>query len=117
MGRRLRTHVHVHDADGRTHAFGPDEDVPGWAAERITNPKAWADDSADETPAAATPAGGGERGGTGPVSEPPRSGPGSGEAAWAEYAAARGLEVPEGAGRKQIIAAVDEADAPEPDDL
>lgn len=96
MGRRLRTNVHVHDDNGTSHVFTPRDDVPQWAAERITNPKAWADDEAtnDDGP------------GDG---EPPRSGAGSGKAAWAEHAASLGLEVPEGATREDIIAAVDAA--------
>ncbi|MEU8136584.1 hypothetical protein [Streptodolium elevatio] len=104
MGRRLRTHVHVHDADGRTHVFGPDDDVPDWAAERIGNPKAWADDAPADGPEP-------DADDTDENSEPPRSGPGSGEASWAAYAAARGIEVPDGASRKDIIAAVDAANA------
>jgi hypothetical protein len=104
MGRRLRSHVHVHDDHGASHVFAPGDDVPEWAAERITNPKAWADDE-PVTPTAEPEADDVD------VSEPPRSGPGSGEAAWAEYAAARGLEVPDGASRKDIIAAVDAANA------
>lgn len=46
-GRKLRTTVHVPRGeeghfDGSV-VFGPDDDVPEWAAARITNPKAWAD--------------------------------------------------------------------------
>lgn len=39
----LATNVHVTDADGVSHVFGPADEVPAWAAERITNPKAWAE--------------------------------------------------------------------------
>jgi len=47
--RRLRTWVHVSRGDhGETVAFGPDDIVPEWAAAQITNPKAWADDTAPE---------------------------------------------------------------------
>lgn len=40
---KLNTYVHVHDEDGVSHAFGPDDTVPGWAADLITNPDVWAD--------------------------------------------------------------------------
>lgn len=56
---KLNTYVHVHDADGVSHEFGPGSKVPGWAAELITNPDVWAkapakvedDDSADDAKA------------------------------------------------------------------
>ncbi|OKI19316.1 hypothetical protein A6A07_07385 [Streptomyces sp. CB03911] len=37
---RLSTHVHL-TRDGRTHVFGPADDLPAWAVPLITNPKAW----------------------------------------------------------------------------
>jgi len=40
---KLRTYVHVTDDKGQPHAFGPDDAVPEWAQELITNPKAWAE--------------------------------------------------------------------------
>jgi hypothetical protein len=40
---RLNTFVHVHDADGVSHAFGPGDTVPGWAVDLITNPGVWAE--------------------------------------------------------------------------
>lgn len=39
----LATPVHVTDDEGMTHVFGPADEVPEWAQERITNPKAWAE--------------------------------------------------------------------------
>lgn len=39
----LATNVHVMDADGVSHVFGPADEVPEWAQVLITNPKAWAD--------------------------------------------------------------------------
>ncbi|QXW04013.1 hypothetical protein [Rhodococcus globerulus] len=45
---RLITFVHVADESGVGHAFGPGDEVPGWAAKRITNPAAW--DSLDFQP-------------------------------------------------------------------
>ncbi|WP_395705146.1 hypothetical protein [Rhodococcus ruber] len=41
MSARLVTTVYVHDEDGQTHIFGPRDDVPDWARERITNPGVW----------------------------------------------------------------------------
>lgn len=49
------------------------------------------------------------RGGDGP---PPRSGPGSGRAAWRDYAAARDVTVADDAERADIIAACDAAGVP-----
>lgn len=40
---RLATWVHVIDDGGRYHVFGPGDEVPEWAASRITNPAAWAE--------------------------------------------------------------------------
>jgi hypothetical protein len=33
--------VHVRDAKGAVHVFGPEDTVPGWAAKLIPNSKAW----------------------------------------------------------------------------
>lgn len=41
---RLARHVHVHHQGGST-VFGPDDEVPDWAAKLITAPDAWADES------------------------------------------------------------------------
>lgn len=98
---RLNTFVHVRDEHGHTHVFGPDENVPAWAEEAITNPKVWAEAPAGD-PRAAEPKGS-------LADEPPRSGKGSGRDAWAAYAAARGVDVPDGAGREDIISALAEA--------
>lgn len=38
---KLRTHVHVTDAEGVVHVFGPADEVPDWARALIVNPKAW----------------------------------------------------------------------------
>jgi hypothetical protein len=43
MSGRLASYVHVRDADGVVHVFGPDDEVPEWAAALITNPVAWAE--------------------------------------------------------------------------
>jgi hypothetical protein len=39
----LNGNVHVTDDEGVTHVFGPADEVPTWAQERISNPKAWAE--------------------------------------------------------------------------
>src|SRR5436190_9498416 len=42
MSRRLARTVIVRGEGGTAVAFGPkDDDIPGWAAEQITNPDAW----------------------------------------------------------------------------
>lgn len=41
MARHLAAHVHVYDDQGVAHVFGPDAEVPAWAAAKITNPSAW----------------------------------------------------------------------------
>lgn len=49
MADRLASTVYVRDPEtGEVSAFGPDDEVPDWAAELITNESAWAQ---DETPA------------------------------------------------------------------
>jgi hypothetical protein len=67
-----------------------------------------------KSPAAPTPPGHTAGAGEGPAArpagaEPPRSGAGSGRDAWAAHAATRGVTVPEGATRDEIIALVDQA--------
>ena len=101
MGRRLRTFVHVQDKQHQAHVFGPDDELPGWAAKRITNPKAWEDDGqGDEQDAEpAEPTDG----------EPPRSGRGSGRDVWAAYASEQGVAVSDDATRDDIIAALVDA--------
>lgn len=40
--RRLVAYVHLnHPVTGERMVYGPDDEVPDWAAELITNPKAW----------------------------------------------------------------------------
>ncbi|AYN55789.1 hypothetical protein PP635_gp09 [Arthrobacter phage Auxilium] len=45
---KLNTYVHVHDKDGISHAFGPEDTVPEWAEKAITNPDVWAEAPAAE---------------------------------------------------------------------
>ncbi|WP_058847033.1 hypothetical protein [Streptomyces silvensis] len=51
----LITNVHVTDAAGQAHVFGPADDVPAWAVELITNPKAWDEAPVKREPVDATP--------------------------------------------------------------
>lgn len=45
MGRSLAGFVYVTDpATGAAARFGPEDTVPGWARDQITNPKAWSGD-------------------------------------------------------------------------
>lgn len=58
----------------------------------ISNPRAWDGEAESEKSGA---------------EEPPRSGRGSGEDAWRTYATGLGIDVPEDAGRDDIVALVD----------
>lgn len=53
MARALAAWVHLPDPDGTTVSFGPGVAPPEWAARKITNPKAWANDGADQSAVAA----------------------------------------------------------------
>lgn len=119
--RRLKAHVHVSDDAGQSHVFGPDDQVPDWAAEKITNPAAWDGDApadgpsdeqdapTDEPPDDEDGPADGDAPDDGP---PPQSGRGGGRAAWAAYAAANDVEVADGATRDDIIAALNAAGVP-----
>ncbi len=48
-GKKLTSFVHVTDDDGVTHAFGPEDKLPAWAAKKITNPAAYGDEDVAET--------------------------------------------------------------------
>lgn len=101
MSGRLRSHVHVRDATGVPHVYGPDDEIPDWAARRITNPRAW-----DEPP----------RLDDEPADEPARKSVGARPAqtaskeTWASYAAAIGIELPAAVTKAEIIEAVREAE-------
>jgi hypothetical protein len=55
MPRRLSGFVYVTGPDGATVGFGPDDDVPDWAAAKITNPKAWMEDDPIDAPTSTDP--------------------------------------------------------------
>lgn len=42
---KLNTHVTVHDKNGAPITFGPDVELPDWAARKISNPYVWAGDA------------------------------------------------------------------------
>ncbi|UYL88296.1 hypothetical protein SEA_EVEPICKLES_9 [Arthrobacter phage EvePickles] len=65
---KLNTYVHVHDKDGISHAFGPEDTVPAWAEKAITNPDVWAEAPAAEE--AAESEGGDPEGANSEGSEP-----------------------------------------------
>ncbi|MBF6085216.1 hypothetical protein IU485_28000 [Nocardia cyriacigeorgica] len=52
---QLNTYVHVLDETGQTREFGPDDQLPEWAINKITNPDVWADAPA-HTPETSEPA-------------------------------------------------------------
>jgi hypothetical protein len=93
---KLSTFVHVVDGD-RSAVFGPDDTVPEWAVEAITNPDVWAE---PPTGAAQQPSTAGDD----EMREPPRGGPGSSAGAWREFAEAQNLDVPDGASARDIQA-------------
>lgn len=97
----LRYAVHgVKDEQGVEHSFKPGDEIPEWAQRVITNPNCWVN---GELPTFTQP--------DSPDSAaPPRAGKGSGRDEWAAYAASLGLELPDDAGRDEIIAAVDAAE-------
>ncbi len=55
--RRLRTWVHLPGPSGEYVAFGPDDDLPQWAADQLAdNPRVWrSDDDDPEEPGTAAP--------------------------------------------------------------
>lgn len=108
-GGRLAACVYAMNENDEVVWFTPDHDVPAWAAKQITNPRSWEvapkgvklDDEAGAPAYRADP--------TEPAKgdeEPPLGGPGSGVAAWKAHAEGLGIEVPDDAGRDDIVALV-----------
>lgn len=48
MPGRVNSYVHVVDAGGKSHVFGPSDDVPAWAAKVIDNESVWAEKPATD---------------------------------------------------------------------
>ncbi|MBU8830835.1 hypothetical protein [Mycolicibacterium goodii] len=131
----LATHVAVRDDEGVTHSFGPGDEVPEWAARRLTNPKVWED---GEVPFPPAPVGDDSDVGrlkaeverltaenhrlteeleqvTSTKSDdgpPPVSGRGSGEDKWRAYADRKGVDVSDLADRGDIIERLREKGVP-----
>jgi hypothetical protein len=108
MGRRLAGYVPIHEGTV-TVWYGPGDTIPAKHAALIGD-HAWIDDDeggdqqvADSAEEAA--------GNSGPI-PPPQGGPGSGKDAWAAYAANLDVQVPDDAGRDDIIAAIRDAGHP-----
>lgn len=81
--------------------FGPDDDVPGWAAKQIGD-HCWEGGASSE---AATAAG---------AEAPPRGGPGSGRDAWVAYCEANGVEVGDDDKQSDLIAKCEQAGLVDP---
>lgn len=109
---RLRSYVHVPVGMDWV-VYGPGDEVPAEHAALITNPKAWAEDSAEVAPEVVVDDT--EQGSVGEVpapagsEAPPRAGKGSGRDAWAAFAESRGVLVEDTDSRDEIIAAVQDA--------
>lgn len=89
---RINAHVFLRDASGVVHSFGPDQDIPKWAAKEITNKDLIVDNDKDDEPAD-------------PSVKPPTSGRGSGIDAWKAYATHIGAEFDDTvSSRDEIIA-------------
>ncbi|MEV6432577.1 hypothetical protein [Nocardia sp. NPDC051463] len=116
---RLVCYVYVADDGGSVHAYGPDDHVPAWAREKITNPNVWDSQTVAVVIGAgggggtldATVSGGGPDGGKsdGP---PPQGGAGASRQKWADYATLKGVTVKESWKREDIIAACEKAGVP-----
>lgn len=90
--------------------FGPGDKVPAAAAKLITNPKAW-----DEAPAVESPLAEADVQPSGDDTAsivPARAGKGSSKDAWVSYAALHDVKHDPDASRDEIIAAVESAGVP-----
>lgn len=115
MSRRLRTDVYANDI--RYPAGTAEKDVPAGA---IGNPKAWIEVEEAEivdgtgtvhrTDQVAVEEPGPDGPGLPPI--PPKSGPGSSVEAWAAYAAAHNVKVPDNPSRASIIETLDAVGVP-----
>jgi hypothetical protein len=87
------------DSDGEVVGTEPGSTVTGLTVDEVK-------DEADQQDGPSEP------GGESASAAPPQGGPGSGKEAWAQYAAAQDVSVPEDASRDEIIAAVKAAGKP-----
>jgi hypothetical protein len=118
---KLNTTVHVNGV-----AYGPGKDIPSAVAAQISNPDVWEGGKAPSNAGSAvTPqpalqlsvtraeAAAPPPAASAATSEVPRKGgAGSGKDAWAAYAAAKGVQVPDDATRDDIVTALDAAGVP-----
>jgi uncharacterized membrane protein len=132
---QLNTYVPVSDSGGKSHLFGPGDEIPEWAVALITNPEVWVAETeesakakADAEQAAAAAAAAAEADAAAAakakadaankLSIPPKGGPKATADAWAAYAkqeiASRGLQIdiPADASRGDIIDALTSAEIP-----
>lgn len=100
MAKRLARVVHVRDLTGRTVVLMPGDTVPKWAANQVTNPKAF-EDGGEQQQAGNEP--------------PPRSGRGSGVEAWRTWAEAHGVDTDDEMSRDDVIAACEQFGVVEPE--
>lgn len=98
--------VHLHK-DGVLHSFLPGDEVPEWAAARITNPHTRSEvDQAMPVPAEGDDV---DAELDRPSGMPAKSGPAASRQVWEDYAVSRGIEVEPDWKRDDIIAAVEAA--------
>jgi len=113
MPGQLASHVHVRDDQSTNHVFGPGDEIPLWAARKITNPGAWAQapEPWELEDQAADPQDGDPQDETGP-GQSPGGMPALSDTkdVWQAFAAVRGVELPDGATKTQIIEVVKAAD-------
>jgi hypothetical protein len=104
--------IHIAGENGEVVTLLPGDEIPGWAAKKVTNPRVTGQESEDEaapSPLSDDVPGAADNADAGP---PPHAGPGSGKAAWQEYAASQGVAVDDDSRKEDIIAACEEAGVP-----
>ncbi len=101
---KLKENTVVVDESGAARPLAAGDEVPRWAVKQV------GEHLLEETRSARrsrSSSGSGSGDGSETPEEPPRGGEGATEEAWRAYAEALGVEVPDGAGRDDIIALVD----------
>lgn len=105
---RLAANIAVRNPrTGEVETFTAGSTVPSWAAERITNPDAWASDGPD-VGAVPAPTPDSDTDPEGVPDRPPLAGKGSSRASWAAYARSLGIQIDDDMGRDDIVDAVDD---------
>ena len=100
---RLTDRTLLVDPDGQRRVLEAGVEIPAWAEDLVG--EHLRDDTPGATPAVEPAV----------LEEPPRSGKGSGRDAWADFAAANGIDVADDANREDIVSALAEAGIVEPD--